>query len=98
MKMFFITIIVTRIIMEEVEELRMVLVGWWGAVSDREMSQCYELLIATHPIHILMPNPCPPIGPSNPQHRERGKMRTLPKPPFLSSKYKIQVPFPFSEI
>ena len=48
--------------------------GWcWpggGAASDREMSQCYELLIATHPIHILMPNPSAPIGPSSPQHGE----------------------------
>ena len=37
-----------------------------AVASDREMSQCYELLIATHPIHILMPNPSAPIGPSNP--------------------------------
>lgn len=67
------------------------------AASDREMSQCYELLIATHPIHILMPNPSPPIGPSSPQHGE-GKDEnlyfTLPKPPppFFLLKYQIQTP------
>ena len=61
------------------------------------MSQCYELLIATHPIHILMPNPSPPIGPSSPQHGE-GKDEnlyfTLPKPPppFFLLKYQIQTP------
>lgn len=72
--------------------------GRMVAASDREMSQCYELLIATHPIHILMPNPSPPIGPPNPQHGERGKMRTCispfpgpPSPFFFScaSKYTL---------
>ena len=42
------------------------------AASDREMSQCYELLIATHPIHILIRNPSTPIGPCNPD-MGRGK-------------------------
>ena len=49
------------------------------AASDREMSQCYELLIASQPIHILMYNPSSLIGPSTP-NMGSGEDETLSNP------------------